>query len=723
MLLKGNSILLFVGDLVQYGVSLETIKSGLKRNRAGHQTWKHVAFPDDKRVKLIFYDSLPEATKVKLPPAAELLAIIKAEHTDRKDKERQGSELFLPDLIEKHYETIDYHYYLNYLSNKVKASDLMQGAGILRFLASYKSKSDTSKIGFPSKSDLRAAVLDYIINSAEERKRHLYGFKVTNSAILQQKELNWRKAYEQAFEHHSNEPKHVIEQRAKEAQLNTLLHNNRGNNNALVFDKEHQAIVLELYLRANKLDMFRTWLDYQQICKQTLGMQACTYSTIKKYLSSDRIRALAAERRHGQQYAEVTYRPYHHRRRPDYSFSLVAGDGWFPGRSVLVNFNDRRTGKPVKRSQTCAVWLWYDWKSEAIVGFDIAPSETGELIRQSFRQILTIHNDVCPASVMLDRSWTEREDIQQLFRAAGVAIQDKRAYNPKSNIAERFNKELNKLHRQVDEQWASMTNNTPNFKHNPDNLKGAKSMDEADFRAMIRDLINIYNNTPLNKYDGRTRLEMLAAGMPENPHKIDALDRVRIFGRSTVVTIRNGAFNVTIATRKYEYEVPEWHKLVGKTARHNKVRVCFDEAYMETVDIYRFEDENDDSRDTYLTTCKQILRYNPAQVEQTEKDRQILGHHEKRGAEWDKWVEEELNRHEQVMNDMDLAGGVKAASQERYKEALSSAMAGLYNDVHMDMDRHRGYKTASLPGKSLEEKQRELDRKKWERRNAKGGTE
>lgn len=702
MLIKDNQILLHVHDLISYGVSKETIKSGLKRNKAGHHTWQNMVNPDDRRQRLIIYDSLPRSTKEKLPAAGELRNLIEADQTYTIAGSHDEKLLILANNIKKHEEIKDYRLFLSWISDKVKANDLMQGAGILRFLASYITKRDTITLGYNSKKDLRKDVVNHIEREATMRGRHLYMFKVTSPAVLQQKELNWRKAFENSFERHSNKDL------AYHEQLKTLLHSNLENDNALTFDKAHQDIALTLYLQPQKLDMFRIYLDYQIICERE-GLAACAYSTVKKYLRSDKVQALAAGRRHGAQYAETKFRPFHHRTKPQQAFSMVAGDGWFPGRSVMVHFNDRRTGQPIKKAQTCAVWLWFDASSDAIVGFGIAPTETGELIRESFRQIMILHNDVCPKSVLIDASWAKRQEIELLFKGAGVRIEHKRAYNPKANPAERNNRELNRLHRQLDEHWASMTTNTIEYKHNPDNLKGAKSMNEDEFRQMIVNLINIYNNTQLPT--GKTRLQVLHDNMPAETHTIDALERVRVFGFKKIVTIRSGVLQLNIGTKKYEYEVPDWQNLIGKTARKCSVKVYYDESYMDTVDIYNYQDKDDDNNDEYLTSCPRLNRYNMAPVEQTQQDKETLGHHEKRGKDYDQWVEQNLPK---------INLDVKGMNQERYKDALSSEMAKLYQNVYADQEAQRG-NLVQQPGyeKTLEQRKRELARLEYEKKYGK----
>src|SRR5690606_28492497 len=121
--------------------------------------------------------------------------------------------------------------FLQQTSSAPKSEDLKQASGWLRLLNKYRTPTETRAIGFPTKADLRKAVVEGILDNFRKTKSHLYGFKISNVTVLQRKELAWGKAYQSALEQYSNEPKMEANRLANRAALGTLLHSNFGNNN------------------------------------------------------------------------------------------------------------------------------------------------------------------------------------------------------------------------------------------------------------------------------------------------------------------------------------------------------------------------------------------------------------------------------------------------------------------------------------------------------------
>jgi len=453
------------------------------------------------------------------------------------------------------------------------------------------------------------------------------------------------------------------------------------NDNARHFDDTHQAIIYGFYSQGKKMSVRAAWKQYCLVCAER-GWESVSYSTVKGFLRSDYAKSIIAPLRHGRSFNENKHRPFARRGKPNYSFSLVSGDGWFPGRIVTVNFTNPKTGETHQKAQTVAVWLWFDWLSKAVISYEIAPTETYELIRQSFRHIFTLHWDICPSAIYIDKKWRQSKDVKRLFERAGVDIQEKRAYNPKENIAERFNKELNKIHRHIDEGWVPITHHHQNFTHNSD-LKRAP-MSESEFRKLVLSIVNIYNNEPLDKFDGKSRLQVLTENLPAAPRTIDPFQRTVLFGRSTLVKVRNRVFVLEVGTRKYEYEVPQWHEYIGKTQKDNRVRVCYDESFLETVDIFKFQDEMDSTSDTYLTSCPRTHRFNPATHEQTEQDKKVIGHQQKRERAYDQFADQGQKKYETILDNTDLRTSMKQAGQDLFKEAQSTEMAKHYSLVMED---------------------------------------
>ena len=78
----GLTLYLEFTDLNGWGVPDDTLKSGCKRHRAGKaRSWANIPDPLDGRRVLIAYDTIPPATRAKLPTKAELLQQLKDEQT------------------------------------------------------------------------------------------------------------------------------------------------------------------------------------------------------------------------------------------------------------------------------------------------------------------------------------------------------------------------------------------------------------------------------------------------------------------------------------------------------------------------------------------------------------------------------------------------------------------------------------------------------------------
>jgi hypothetical protein len=484
-----------------------------------------------------------------------------------------------------------------------------------------------------------------------------------------------------------------------------VTHGNVGNKHNEKLSEIHKAILVELYKNpkdengnviAQKLSIKTCWNDYRAIVLNDFAEQPASYSTVKRFLSTNFVKTITFKSRHGSKPYGDQIRPYSRRTNTNWSFTLCAGDGWNPGRSILFSHKD------VSRA---TVWLWYDWHSEAIIGFEIGRNENSEMIRLAFRKIGLLHNDHFPKEVLIDKKWSENEETRLLFEKAGVLIKRKKAYNPKENKAERLIKELNKIHREFDKNWASLTNHTLNYTHNDELIRKAAPLEYPVFRSMIIDIISAYNNQKLEKYNGKSRIEVCQERICENPKVIHPLERVRIFGNRRIATVRNGAFKIQIASKQYEYEIPQWEKLFSKSQRHSSVAVYYDESFMQSVDVFHYKEENNPDQDTHLAQCHLLKRYNPSSTEQTKEDQKTMGHYQKVGNDFDKAVEAELAKYETIVDTFDLRSSIQRAGQDRYKEALSAEMSKKYRNVFEDEEKEKGYEIVESSVRSNERDQ------------------
>lgn len=582
----------------------------------------------------------------------------------------------LPEKWAFYYDSKDEHYYKKKLATSHlldigrKAKGMAIGMAIMRFIHDNKNKAEIKKnTGFATREELMKAIAK-VLSTME-----LYGVP-TSYDRLRIKYYDYTKA---------------IAGITKSDYRDIMVPGNIGNTNPLKYGDEHRSVFLEYYLHPQKYSIETSYDNYCHIIQKELGLLPMSMSRAKQIALENEVRTLASLSRLGKSYYEVHVRPHVLGKSPQYSFSLVAGDGLVLGTRVKYLFNDKKTGQSTYRVGLMSTWIWYDTATGAILSYDISINEDSAQVRNSFRHIIALHGQA-PVSVMIDKKYEKDHDLQVMFGRLGVKTQPKRAYNPKANPAERFNKEINAIHRELDEKWI---NRSPGVKsknlHNDDLQKGTPTMDEMDFRALVKDIVNIWNNEAVAEYKGLSRLEK--AKEIANPDAVqpDYFQMIEAFAQTTIVTVRNGWFKFSIAGKTYEYEVPDWIGFTMKNIKNNRVRVYYDEKFMEQVEIYAFENENELENDRHLYSCKPVARINKAQVEMTKEDWENFHHQHERAKQTDKELKDKIAERKKRLEDLSLdAHTIKGASQARHKEAIASAGAHLYDSYYEDLEHEAG---------------------------------
>jgi hypothetical protein len=696
-----------VSELLQYGISEGVIKESMNRARKGSGSWFNIPDPKDARKKLIQFDTIPSTTilRYNIPSPESLFAEKQADKiSDNQDLRQelidnlQSKWMFYYDGTDEKFFQDTYN--VNYdLSKGNRAKQLAICAAIMRFLHNNKKKADIiQNTGLLSREELLNGVC-HLLN-----KLNLYGLPSSYDR-LRTKYYEWSKA----CENHELDPR------------TCLVSAKYGNDHAQKFDEKHMAVLKEVYLRPHKPDIHKSWIDYSKLVTNEYGNVPVKLSRFKQICNSSEVRTLAGKCRDGSSYYEVYVRPFHLRKNPEYSLSLVAGDGWMPGHSVKV----MRDGKMISKGLT--VWYWMDWKSEAILSWAIRMNEDSHGVRQSFRDIMSLYN-VCPASVIIDKKWQEQSDTKRMFEKAGVFLQSKRAYNPKSTKIERNNKEVNKLHRQLDEYWVNMTpGRSMNNRHNDEHLRGGEAMEYTEFESMITTIFNTHNNTPLEKLKGKTRLEAMQESIYPKCKTYNHLEVTWMFGvrHPKPVTVRNFRIQFDIATKRYEYIIPS-DKMIDFTksnVKGHRVKIYYDERFMDTVDIYSFNDESDDTADRYICTCTNAndIKYSAAQVEMTERDWINFHNQQNRGKIIDKYISENLAEKDQILEDSQFdRASVMIVSQENYKKAESTEMALMYKNYYSDQEQEPATK---VPVKKASKTSLSEERAKFNKYKNKGFSE
>lgn len=633
MIVGASKLEVLVNELKEFGISENTIWDGCKRNRQGIiSSWKHRPHPNDKRLKLIDYDSLPETTRSKLPAREELVRISQGENSAT---QAQQIIEFTKDLEQLHNENLnisDYHFFLKATLSQEKAEDLKNAAGWLRLLNRYRTSTQTRQIRFNTKAELRSAVVAKLLQG-----RHLYGFKVSNVSVLQRKELAWGNAFQTALEVNSNQPRVECERLAGQAALSTLVHENFKNNNRRVIGKlsedEDQRLLLPsgkidfsewnartlIYLftnpgKANKYDFENLYRRYQHECKKNERQVEVEISAVKQFLCSDEVKIYLKRERSGWAEHDKML-PHVYGKRPEFSLSKGGYDGF------QVDFSSKIDGKQL----LLTVVAVFDYKSGAITGFDCGMVEDGKMVRTMYRNHLNLMKGRSYIEIESDRfSGNLAEETRSIFAKTCQYITqptpndpEGKAPNPKARYVERLIQELNRLAQNFP-GWkgTNITSIDKSRKPNPDYRNGNYVEGYAESVKQIIDLVTIYNNDTYNRQRSRMAecLESLNPKAPIIAHETIAM----LLNQSTTVKVTAGLIAFEVNRRTYEYEFAEFDQHVFKMMKGMKVKVYYDEADMTSVDIFGDNDE-------FIATLGKLKRVAKAKAEQTTDDLAELG--------------------------------------------------------------------------------------------------
>ena len=682
-------------------ISINTIRNGTRKYRK-HQSsdrWENHPHIKLQRQVLINFDTIDfeeirpfKGTNLDIPDKATLINLWQS----AKQADREAAQVGLIDDLDErwmaYYQGPDERYYqskfgVNRAKGDTRANHLAQSVAILRLLASGEL------CGFSNKKDLQTAIAQRV------KELELYG-KGLNSYDRVRKTLT---AYRKSLKDSDQDERDVV------------VSGHYGNEKAQKFDDLHRTVMLRYYLglvHQQKPDKWAAWRDYYNFMITEGGCaphETIKYARFKQITLEKSIEDMAAAIRHGGAAYEAFIRPFVLRQEMLYSNTLVAGDGWEPGHSAKFRWFDPKKKRWINRTGTMNVWLWYDWKSKAILSHNIAGFENSHQIRMSFRDIIGLHGS-CPRAVMVDKKWQDQSDTSRMFEKAGLFIAGKKAHSPWTSIAERNNKEMNKLHRYLDEFWVNMTqNHSLQSQHNEEKIRGGKSkffeekqesgkhLEEAELRALVLKIIERYNHTPVKSLGGRTPMEVYEASKDPKCTKPDPLDLMWMFGETTVAKTHNYNVKIKIASVEHTFLIrPEDINTYRKASpKHNRVRIYYDERHLESVDLYSYTDKEDQAGDAYI--CSAInsdrVRVDPINLDDAEGHDAKLGWQKKRGDTVDQLIKDEL----QYMDEIDETMGWDTAtymsmSQDQYKAAHSNAVAKKYTSYHQEREAWEGHR-------------------------------
>lgn len=682
------------------GLSFKTIDYGCGRYRAGKSTsWQNCKNPNIGSQCLVQVDSLPTASRAKLPSTERLLKLYQEQEAAKEGSKQAITELFETEKRNSLAKGV--------VADELHVQTLMTESGksrqeaerIARLAAWYRlidslDKEKAKSFGFGTKEEALTSVMAWM--KLEAKALRIPGVKTPgNARVLLNNARKWR-----------NDG------------LMGIVSKKEGNTNAEIFDEVHRSICFGLYSDSSLISKKDTHFQYTHICREVLGLpgeEIVSYGTVKRYLGLPETEAAYWELRFGTHNYNLKRAPHNYRVKPNFALSLVSGDGIVFGETVLIEpphpFLDPKTTKPKRGSLTC--WVWYDWFSGAIVGYKFGLSEDGEMIRLAFRNILKNTGDRCPLSIHIDTKWSKQNEVAEVFERAGVYVEKKKPYNPNESMAERLNKELAKFHRILSERWINITNHNINFVRKGHQIPAGSKMRPVDeAMRMFMDVINLYNHFP--QANGLSRWEVLESGYNPNCKVIDALDRTQLFGlRREEKLSYGGDVSFEICGVKYIYRVPHLHEVETRIGRDRKVAVVFDEEFMERVDIYKpapalpsaavaydFDCPAFGNEDVWLTSAERLNKYNPARVEQTEADKAILSEQEAYKARYQRDVAATRDKVFNELDALEIGANPKQYGQDAYKAFMNTEQGDSMKAIALQ--EYEGAKRQAMEAKRAE---------------------
>jgi hypothetical protein len=774
MILRGNDILLFRDDLAMMaststGYIDKKCSQSRKMNRV---TWRSERL---EGLTVISYNSLPDQTKSKLPHKKELVNQSKAMQAEKDALDSVDLQNEVGYFIEeKYYYSVDLLWFEKQGLKKNKAYDLSRAAAILRFLNEYKTKTATRKIGFETKKELREAVLNYYLGKIHNPHTHKYkfwyGFKVSNYATLQQRELDWSKAVQTVIEANSNEPKFRQDQLAYDAALASLIPSNFNNQNRRVIGKitnpesagileggridvkeYHAAILTNIAMNPGKGNIFDhevIHMMYALRCKKD-GVRPCGLSTVKYFLSEPEVAEFITWERHG--FAEIDkVLPHTHGLAPKAALSKGGYDGLsidFYTKTVITDkLGNEKTGQVMLN--VVAVWDYY---SEAITGLDIGIVESGEMVRNMYKNHL---NTIGKSYIEIESdrfSGNKMDDTQRVFEYCCKDITmpapndpKAKASNSKGRFMERMVQELNRLTQHV-EGWKGSNITSQKDKNRVQNKdyrgEAIGSFEEAV--DQIIKLVNVYNFKELKKLEGGCRWDKMIGNIHPEAQVIDPTSMPMLFNRWTKKQIKNEVLKVKINSKTYEFDFHGYEQYLPAIGKSRTVRIFYDESDMSTVDVYAMADPSQPKvldGDTYLTTIPALKRAYGDKASQGEYDMAIRMKQTHRRANKTDYLQRKELEVEASLYGIEIGGlpikiakemveGARATQQEEfipkmeelYADALARPEAVSSSRYYTDrIVTGRGMKAATVTTraekKSAEEKRREFVAKRAERK-------
>lgn len=571
------------GYLSTHGISLKSIKSRLNEHRKGKtKNWQNIPHPEDKRIKLIQYSSIPSNTRshYKLPTEHELKAkyAIEQQLTTAKEahqREKLKLEQYKVAILKRIENSLSDFYpeLMDVVSHKNDAYIIMN----CKRFAAYRACIDLQSEGAKHSHVLTA------YNEIQSNDPDLVYYSRTDTLG---KKLN------------------SIKLRGVHGLLDGKI-NRKSNNTKLT--KRHEEMIIMMYGQQMKPTIPQVKIELDAKCKSQ-GLELISESAIASFISRPEINNLVASMREGK----AIDKPYVPGAEIKFAGSKHVIDG-----TAIQFIAKTDEGREIRLYMTPMM----DAASEKITGYDISRTETRLSVKRTYQRSFE-NTGYLPAETVSDNSSamksTEVRSLLEGYEKLGVKVRYAKVGNAQDKEIEQFFRTFHAYCRAVP-GWLGSNVPAPDRNYKPSKeflaytYKKNGVPNEDTLKALIVQLIHQYNNDSLNGRMAPTEKH----NRSEKPHVIypKPEEAAFLFLTGDTYTVRNSMIIRIVGAKKFHYKI--WDHEDKLRLNNHKVLVKFDddmnEAWVYNATTNRFE-----------CTCKLMPTPSRAQAEQTDEDRQEM---------------------------------------------------------------------------------------------------
>lgn len=363
-------------------------------------------------------------------------------------------------------------------------------------------------------------------------------------------------------------------------------------------------------------------------------------STVWNYVNIPKNRRIVDKYRTDRMSYSSLHRPHAHRKPPEYSFSKISMD-------------DRDLPRPMSDGRRVKAYYSYDVASGAVVGAAYSRKKDAVLfvdcMKDMFR-FINRHGLAMPYEVEVEHHLVRnfRDGMMQ----AGTLFPFVRWCNP-GNSQEKRAEHMNARKKLGTEKKLQAGIGRPFAKSEAHRIVQEKVFDENNdtykrktysFEHLVADDMaanEIYNNSPhpnQKKYPGQTRMDVLLNNQNPELGQIDEVLLSRYVGETTrdAVNIYRNQY-IKLNNAKYGLSHPDViEKLSPNNTTVSPYWIPGEDGSIDQVYIFQ--------NGVYVDTCHKIERFQEAEAEKTDRDREIFVEQQKYIARFDKTVKEASER-------------------------------------------------------------------------------